>query len=328
MNRRQIIRLIGAAGATISPGVGTTQAAGKRPLVVYFSTGREAPNMPFMSALLDGMRGLGYVEGQGFDIAYRFAGEDHARLGALAEEVVRLRPDVIVAPETGAALAAGKATPSIPIVGVVLVDPVGRGLIVSHARPGGNVTGILVAVEGLSKRQVEIVHDLLPNVATIGLMVNPVNPAVRTQRAEIETAAAAKGMTIVAAEASDKSDLDKAFNSLIAAGVQAVIVTRDSLFLGERKRMAELAMTARVPTVHGHREEVEAGGVISYGVSLTANYRRAAYFIDKILKGVKSADLPVEFPTKLEMVANLRSAKAVGIAVPPTLLAQADEVIE
>jgi putative ABC transport system substrate-binding protein len=328
MNRRQAFRLVGVAGAATLSGFTATQAVGKRPLVVYLDSGRQAATTLNTSALVDGMRGLGHFEQQAYDIAYRFADGDNERLGALAEEAVRLRPDVIMAAQTNAALASSKATQSIPIVSALLVDPVGVGLIASYARPGGNVTGIMVTVEGLSKKQVEIVRDLVPDAATIGLLVNPTNPAVRPQRAEIETAAGAKGMSIVTVEVSDKSDLDKAFNSLVAAGVQAVIVTRESLLFGERKHLAELAMVARIPTFYGHKEEVEAGGLISYGVSVPANFRRAAYFIDKILRGVKPADLPVEFPTKLEMAINLRSAKALGITVPPALLAQADEVIE
>jgi putative ABC transport system substrate-binding protein len=202
------------------------------------------------------------------------------------------------------------------------------GLVANYAHPGSNVAGTLVAVEDLSKKQLEIIVELLPDATTIGLLVNPTNPAMQPQQQEIESAARTKGIKIVAAEAGSEADIEPALKSLIAVGVQAVIVTRDALFFNERRRVAELAATFRLPTGHGEKLEVQAGGLVSYGVDVPANYGRAAYFVDKVLKGAKPADLPVEFPTKLEMAINLKTAKALGLTVPQSLRATADDVIE
>ncbi len=325
MRRREFIALTGAVAFV--PLV-SQAAAGTRPLIVYFNAGRQETNSPNVTAFLNGMHALGYAEGHDVDIAYRFADENNARLDALADEVMQLKPDVIVAGQTNVALAAEKLTQSVPIICALLVEPVRMGLVASYTHPGGNVTGTLVAVEDLSKKQIEIVVELFPSVATIGLLVNPTNPATEPQRNEIEAAAQTKGLKVLAAEASTGADLKPAFKSLIAAGAQFVIVTRDALFFNERRRVAELGVTSRLPISTGNKEDVEVGGLISYGVSVPANYGRAAYFVDKILKGTKPADLPVEFPTKLEMAVNLKTARLLGIKVPSSVLATADEVIE
>ena len=327
MRRREFIALLGGAAASGSF-VAHAQTAGTRRLIVYFNSGRQETNAANVAAFLNGMHALGYAEGHSFDIAYRFADENTARLGTLADEVIQLQPDVIVAGQTSVALAAKKVTQSVPIICALLVEPVSMGLIANYAHPGGNVTGALAAVEDLDEKQVEIVVEVLPGATTIGLLVNPTNPAVQPQQQKIEAAARTKGIKVVVAEAGTRADLEPAFNSLLAAGVRFVIVARDALFFNERRRVAELAATLRLPTSHGSKEEVEAGGLISYGVSVSANYGRTAYFVDKIFKGAKPADLPVEFATRLAMAVNLKTAKALGISVPPTLLATADEVIE
>jgi putative ABC transport system substrate-binding protein len=205
---------------------------------------------------------------------------------------------------------------------------VNLGLVTSLARPGGNVTGILTLVEGLSGKQVEIALQLIPAATKLGVLINPTNPADTAQWQEIEAAGAAKGIKVVAVEARTKGDLDPAFTSLTAAGVQVVIVVRDTLLVGERVHIAKLAAAAHLPTVAGAGEMAKAGGLIAYGTSITANVRRAAYFVDRILKGTKASDLPVEFPTKVELIINLKTAKVLGLNIPPTLLARADEVIE
>jgi putative ABC transport system substrate-binding protein len=245
-----------------------------------------------------------------------------------ADALVQLRPDLIVALDPPAALAAKKATASIPIVAAILNDPVRLGLIASYARPGGNLTGILSQVEGLPGKQVEIAQELVPAITVIGVLANPANATHAYQRQEIETAAAAKRVKVIAAEARSKGDLEPAFNSLRAAGIRLAIVMRDNMFVSERRRIADLATTMRLPTIGSQNSYVEAGGLISYGVEDSENHHRAADFVAKILKGAKPADLPVEFPTKLLLVVNMKTAKALGLEVPPTLLARADEVIE
>ena len=327
MRRREFISLLGGAAAAWPLDV-RAQTAGTRPLIVFLNSGRQESNAPNILAFLESMRALGYVEGESFDVTYRFADENNARLSTLAREAVELKPNAIVAGQTSAALAAQKATQSLPIICALLVEPVGMGLVANYAHPGSNVTGTLVAVEELSKKQLEIIVELLPGATTIGLLVNPTNPAMHPQQQEIEAAARTKGIKIIAAEASSEADIEPAFKSLIAPGVQAVIVTRDALFFNERRRVAELAATFRLPTGHGEKLEVQAGGLVSYGVDVPANYGRAAYFVDRVLKGAKPADLPVEFPTKLEMAVNLKTAKALGLDVPQSLIARANEVIE
>ena len=220
------------------------------------------------------------------------------------------------------------AAPATPIVCALLIDPIKAGLARSLARPGSTVTGTLTQVDGLMGKQVELVRELMPHATTVGVLLDPPNQTHAGLRNEIEAAASAAGIKVVAASASSKAEIAPAFQKLSQAGAQAVIVPRDGLFLAESGRITELARAARVPTAHSLREETEAGGLISYGVNVPANFRRAAYFVDKILKGAKPADLPIEFPTRLELVINLKTAKALGLEVPPSLLSRADEVIE
>jgi putative ABC transport system substrate-binding protein len=249
-------------------------------------------------------------------------------LPVLAEELVRLQPNVIVTAVTTAALAAAKVTRTVPIVSAILNDPIHEGVIASYAHPGGNVTGIMNTIEGLPGKMVEITLELVPRAGRIGILINPANLATVTQWHEIEAAATAKGLTAENREVRTPDDLPSAFKALSSGGVEAVIVSRDTVLLGAAARVADLALAARLPTVAGQSEEVRAGQLVSYGASLIATTRRAAYFVDKILKGEKPADLPVEFPTKLELAINLKTAKALGLEIPPTLLARADEVIE
>jgi putative tryptophan/tyrosine transport system substrate-binding protein len=279
-------------------------------------------------AFLEGMRAHGYVEGRDIEMDYRWAEGHLQRLPTLAEELVRSKIDLILAGLVHAAVAASDATKTIPIVCPVLADPVRLGLIKSDARPGGNVTGLLEWVEGLPGKHLELVHDLIPSVTKIGLVVNPDNVHNLAQRRELETAAGTKDIEIVSIEARIPEDVDSIFPTLSRERVDAVIVLRDAMLYGERGRIAASAMAVRLPTVYGFREHVDAGGLISYGISLPESSRRAADYVVKILEGAKPGDLPVEFPTKLELVINLKTARALGLTVPLTLQAAANEVIE
>jgi putative ABC transport system substrate-binding protein len=285
VNRRTFITLLGDAAATWPLAAGA-QRADRRPLVGYLVETTKEAHASRINAFLEGMRDIGYVEGQNVEIAYRFGDFDRAGV------------------------------------------PIKAGLARSLARPGGTVTGTLTQVDGLMGKQVELVRELMPYATKVGVLVDPPNQTHAGLRHEIEVAASAAGIKVVAASASSNAEIAPAFQELSQAGAQAVIVPRDGLFLAESGRIAELARAARVPTAHSLREETEAGGLVSYGVNVPANFRRAAYFVDKILKGAKTADLPIEFPTRLELVINLNTAKAIGLEVPPTLLARADEVIE
>jgi len=328
LKRREFITLLSGAVAGWPFEARAEQAPRKRPLLGYLITGTKDGLTHSVSAFLSRLHDLGYVEGQNIEIVTRYAEADSTRLPVLADELVQLRPDLIVALDPPAALAAKKATVSIPIIAAILNDPVRLGLIASYARPGGNLTGILSQVEGLPGKQVEIAQELVPALTLIGVLANPANATHAYQRQEIETAAAAKKVKVIAAEARSKGDLEPAFNSLRAAGVRLAIVLRDNMFVSERRRIADLATTMRLPTIGSQNSYVEAGGLISYGVEDSENHRRAADFVDKILKGAKPADLPVEFPTKLLLVINMKTATTLGLTIPPTLLSRADEVIE
>jgi len=328
--RREFITLLGgtAASPCTWPFAAFGQASDKRPRRIgYISASSAAAAAQNLAAFLEGMRAHGYVEGRDIEINYRW-GEGHVeRLPTLAEELVRSKIDLILAGTVQATVASSNATKAVPIVCPLLADPERLGLIKSDARPAGNVTGLLEWVEGLPGKHLELVHDLIPSVTKIGLVLNPDNVHSLIQRRELETAVATTDIKIVSIEAR-REDLDSIFPKLSRERVDAVIVLRDAMLYVERGRIAASAMAVRLPTVYGFREHVDAGGLISYGISMPENFRRAADYVVKILKGAKPGDLPVEFPTKLELVINLKTARALGLQVPPTLIARADEVIE
>jgi putative tryptophan/tyrosine transport system substrate-binding protein len=325
MKRREFITLLSGAAATWPLGA-RAQVSTKRPLIgVLVAVTREGN--PVLSAFVQGLRELGYVEGQNVDIAWRFAEGRMDRFPKLAEELVRLMPDVIMAAVTPAAVATRTLTRTIPIVCPLLADPIRFGLIASEPRPGGNVTGVLFRVDGLAGKQLEFVLQVIPNATPVGMLVNVASGTI-IDRQEVEQAAQKLGVKLIPAEVRAPDDLDAAFQALVNNRVQAAVMLVDGMFFNERERIATLAAAARLPVIYGFRDHVDAGGLISYGVNLAANFHRAATYVVKILKGAKPDDLPVEFPTKLELVINLRTAKALGLTISPTLLATADEVIE
>jgi putative ABC transport system substrate-binding protein len=331
MRRRDFITLLG--GAAVSPWISAlpalAQALNSLPRRIGFvGGGSYTSTEKNIAAFLEGMRAHGYIEGRDFEMDYRWAEGHLARISTPIEELVRSKPDLILVTIVQAARAASDATKAIPIVCPLLVDPVGLGLIKSDARPGGNVTGLRMLVEGLTGKQIELVLDLIPRATKIGLVVNPDNTNSLIQLRELETVVATTAITIVSIEARTPDQIDPIFPTLAKERVDAVIVLRDAMFNLERARMAASAIAVRLPVVYGLREHVEDGGLISYGISLSENFRRAADYAVKILKGAKPGDLPTEFPTKLELVINLKTARALGIEVPPQLLARADEVIE
>ena len=333
MKRRDFISLLGSAAASPCtwPFAAFGQASDRRPRRIgYISASSAAAAAQNLAAFLEGMRAHGYVEGRDIEINYRW-GEGHIeRLPTLAEELVRSKIDLILAGTVQATVAASNATKTIPIVCPLLADPERLGLIKSDARPGGNVTGLLEWVEGLPGKHLELVRDLIPSVTKIGLVVNPANIHSLSQRRELESAVATKDIKIkvVSIEARTPEDIDSIFPTLSRERVDAVIVLRDAMFYSERGRIATSAMAVRLPTVFGFREHVDAGGLISYGINVPENYRRAADYVVKILKGARPGDLAVEFPTKLELVINLKTAKAIGLTISPMLLTRANEVIE
>jgi ABC-type uncharacterized transport system substrate-binding protein len=316
--------------------VGPLAAVAQRPTHVYrvgaLSGGGPTPGQdPRMEAFLEGMHALGYVEGQNLVLEYRGAEGQYERFPALAAELVRLHVDVLLVGPTSAALAAKDATTTIPIVMAGVGDPVGSGLVASLARPGGNVTGLSVLQPEVVGKQLEVLKVVLPTVSRVAVLWHPANPgnALGVKAADVE--AQALGVQLHLLEARGPEAFDSAFAAMTRAHAGALLVLGDPMFRQHRSRLAELAATSHLPTMHQvasvRRACMEAGGLISYGVDIRENHRRAATYVDKILKGAKPADLPVEPPPKFELVINLKTAQALGLTIPPALLSRADEVI-
>jgi len=325
MRRREFVGALG--GAIVAWPIGVrAETSTKRPLVAVLSAITEKENPP-LTAFVQGLKELGYVEGLGVDIVYRFAEGHLDRFPVLAGELVELRPDVILATVTPAAVATRALTNSIAIVCPLLADAINLGLIASEARPGGNVTGVSFRTQGLTSKQIELALQMIPDVVKIGFLVN-VASGVIIDRQELESTCQRLGLQAVPAEVRSPNELDAAFREMANDHVQAVIVLVDGMLFSERDRIAVLAATARLPAIYGFRDHVDAGGLISYGVNLSENFHRAATYVNKILEGAKPADLPVEFPTKLELIVNNKAAKAIGLNIPPSVLVRADEVIE
>ena len=298
--------------------IGTLSALGTTP-------GRN----PFVEAFLEGMRALGSVEGQDFVLEYRGAEGQFEGFPDLAAELVRLKVEVIVAQGTPAALAAKHATTTIPIVMVGVGDPVGSGLVASLARPGGNITGLSNLSPELVRKQLEFLKDVRPTVSRVAVLWNPANPASHLMVRAADVAAQALGVQLHLVEARGRGPdaFDSAFAAMTNAHADALLVLADTIFFEHRRRLAELAAMSHLPTMYQGREHVEAGGLISYAASVPDVWRHGATYVDKILKGAKPADLPVEQPTRFELVINLKTAQALGITMPPSLLLLADEVI-
>jgi len=273
------------------------------------------------------MQELGYFEGRDFDIVARSA-ESTADLPRVAKDLVRLNPDVILAGASAHAVAAKLATSTIPIVVPALGNPIALGLIETDARPGGNLTGIMPYIQGLPTKQLELAREIVPRALTIGIVNNSTDVKAIGQRDENETAAPKLDIKIASADVRKPEDIEPAFKKFEAEHVEVVVVLQSNLLILERARIATAASGTRLPTVYGYREHVETGGLISYGVNLDSCFRRAATYVYKILKSTPAADLPVEFPTKLELVINTKTAKAIGIELPTSILLRADEVIE
>jgi putative ABC transport system substrate-binding protein len=298
--------------------------------VGYLSPGSvSAPRRAaLLGAFREGMHDLGYIEGKNLVIEVRFDQGHYERLSALATELVRLKVDIIVAYSTPASQAAQHATMSIPIAMSTVVDPVRTGLVAGLGHPGGNVTGLSLMAPEMVGKQVQLLRDLLPRVSRIAVLGNPANASIRPQLREAEAAAHALGLRLQLLEAREPDDLDRAFAAMTREHAGGLIVLVDGILADSRTRIARLAAKAHLPAVYGIRDLVEAGGLMFYGANPVELNRRAANFVDKILKGTKPADLPVEQATKFELVINLKTANALGLTIPQTLLLRADQVIE
>jgi putative tryptophan/tyrosine transport system substrate-binding protein len=325
IKRREFLLLGGAAAAW--PLNARAQVSPGRPLIACLSSGPYG-RIPLIAGFQEEMRDLGYYGGRNIDAVYRFA-EDHLeRLPALAEELVRLKPAVIMAPATVEAVAARNATTTIPIVSAALAEPVNLGLVASVARPGGNVTGIMPDVDRLPRKQIELAREIVPGAGSIGTLGNLSDPKAPSQRRELEEAALALGVKIIAPEVVTPEDLESAIGTLADERVEVVIVLQTTMMLNERRQIATLLAAKGLPTVYGDRAHVEAGGLISYGIDLGWCGRRAAIYVQKILTGTAPGDLPVEISTRIEMVINLTTANALGLAIPEAVRRRANEVTE
>jgi putative ABC transport system substrate-binding protein len=325
MNRRALIALLG--GAAIAWPLGA-RAAGLRPRIAVLSISSAQMEGKDAAAFVEGLRALGYVEGQTVDIDYRYAEGNTTRLKPLAQELIALKPDLALASAPSSAVAINSVAPGLPIVCPQISDVLVPSLAANYARPGGSVTGIASYVEGLAGKLLELALDAVTGSVRIGFLANPAGASMALWAQQVEGAARTRGVAVLIQEARTPADLAPAFDGFAKQQAQAVIVPTNGLFDTESTRIVQLALAARLPAIMAYPESVEAGGLASYGIDVRENYRRAAAYVDKILKGAKPGDLPIEFPTKVVLAINLKTAKALGLTVPHDLLLLADEVIE
>jgi putative ABC transport system substrate-binding protein len=323
LRRRQFITLL-ASAATAWPLAAPAQhrAADTRPRIAFLALALRE-NYP---AFVDGLRRLGYAQGRNLDIDFRYGPVE--KLEQLAQELIALKPDVLVAETPSPAIAFQSVAPTMPIVCLALTDAGIPGLFASYARPGGNVTGMAQSVEGLTGKLVDVALEIIPGARRIGFLSNPKGASMRLFAQSVDVAARARGLAVVTEEAAAGAELASSFARFGQQGVQAVIVPVNGLFFSQSTQIAQLALGARLPTVGASRPYVEAGLLASYATDQRESYRRGASYVDRILKGAKPGDLPIEFPTRIELTINLKTAKALGLELPPTLVTRADEVIE
>jgi putative tryptophan/tyrosine transport system substrate-binding protein len=324
MERRAFVS--GAVGLLAAPVAVQAQQPAKVPRIGYLESG--APGTPLVEAFRQGLRDLGWIEGQNIAVEVRAAEGKYDRLPELAAELARLKVDVIFASSTPAALAAKHATTTIPIVIGRVADPVGSGLVTTLARPGGNITGWTHQGIELRVKYLDLLKEAVPEATRIGVLWNPGNPIHGPSLKSMEATAEALKVELHPVGARDPQEIESAFSVLVQKRVQALTVFQDGMFLAQGPLIIALAARSRVPTMYGLTDLARAGGLMGYGVNLPGMYRHAASFVDRILKGAKPADLPVEQPTKFEFVINLKTAKALGLTIPPSVLARADQVIE
>ena len=314
----------------IAPRAAFAQVTSRRPVVGWLGlTSKDSPlTVRYVGQFLAGMRELGYTENQNFEMLARFADFHADRMDQLAAELVKLKPDVFAGAATINAVALKKATDTIPIVVAALADPVELGLIKSYAQPGGNVTGIMPYLAGLPTKQLELARELVPGATRIGLLDDVTDPKALPQSREIKAAGEKLEINIVPAEVRTAADIGQAYETLATSGAEVVVVEQSNMLVNASQIIAEAAAAKKIPTLYGYHEHVEAGGLVSYGVNLDWCFHRQAYYVDKILKGAKPGDLPVEFPTTLELWINQKTAKALGLKIPSAVLVRADKIIE
>jgi putative ABC transport system substrate-binding protein len=324
MRRRKFITLLGGAAVAWPPAARAQQ----HPMIGFLDGGSQASTLSVVAAFKQGLLDTGHVEGKNVMIEFRWANAQYDQLPALAADLVRHQVAVIATDTPVAALAAKQATTSIPIVFGLGSDPVRDGLVVSFNRPGGNITGATFYANLLSAKRLDLFHRLVPNAAVIAVLLNPKNANVELEGHQTQEAARLLGLQLVLLQATGEREIDEAVASLIQQGAAALIVSGDAMFYGRRAQIAELALRHNIPTSCPYRDQTAAGCLMSYGANISETFRQAGNYVGRILKGEKPADLPVQQPTKFELVINLKTAKALGLDVPIGLSAAADELIE
>ena len=326
IRRRDFITLLGGAAAGW-PTRARAEQPGKLPTIGFLGITTPSIDSQRVAAFVQRLRELAWIDGRNLAIEYRWAEGRNERYADIAAEFVRLKVDVIVTSATPPTLAAKQATAVIPIVFAVVSDPVGTGLVASLARPGGNVTGLANQMSDTGGKKLELLREAVPDLRRLAIMANVGNPASVLEMGEVQTTARTLGLEVTTSEIRRAEDIAPAFEAL-KDRADALYLCPEPLMNTNRTRINILAVGARLPTMHGVREYVEAGGLMSYGPNFPDQFRRVADFVDKILRGTKPTDIPVEQPTKFDLIINLTTAKALGLELPPTLLARADEVIE
>jgi putative ABC transport system substrate-binding protein len=326
MRRREFVMLLGGA-AVVWPLTARAQQSGKVSRIGYLGTSSPSLEGHVLDAFRQKLRELGHVEGENIAIEYRWAEGQDDRLPELAAELVRLKPDVIVTTGTPGTLAAKQATSTIPIVFASSGNPVNAGLVASYARPGGNVTGLSFTGPEMEGKRLQILGEMVPRLSRVAVLWNPIGMGLEFYR-QTEVAATALSITLETVEARRMDDLEQAFATIGEARAEALIVLADRLLLSSQKQIVAFAASRRLPAMYPYREYVDAGGLLSNAPSNIDRFRRAAVYVDKILRGANPADLPVEAPTSFELIINNKTAKELALTLPPTLLARADEVIE
>jgi putative ABC transport system substrate-binding protein len=322
-------RVAGAVlGILVAVAASEGQHPGKIPRIGILTLISPSSALPLFEAFRQGLRELGYVDGQNIALEYRSPQGRVDRFPALAAELVRMKVDLIVTESGQAALAAKHATQTIPIVMAVVSDPVAAGLVASLARPGGNLTGLSLQFREQYGRRLQLLNEAVAKATLVAVISNPTNPATAGALAETEAAARSLGLRLHSVEVRSPADLDAAFKVVTSARPSALVTIGDGMLMDNRMRIVEFAARSRLPAVFPDREFAEAGGLMTYGPNLASNFRQAASYVDKILKGAKPADLPIGQPTKFELVINLKTANALGFTIPPSVLLRAEEVIQ
>lgn len=327
MRRRTFVALLGGAVAA-GPFAARAQHGGKIPRVGFLGNSTAALEANLIGPFREGLRAHGYEEGRNVEIVFRWAEGSYERFPALIAELIAANVDVIVTAGTPATLAVKKATSTVPVVMAAIGDPLSTGVVANLARPGGNITGLSAIAPDLEGKRLELLQEIVPHLAHVAFFLNPANEFHTVSLHQALAAARALTINLQPREVRTSEDLDAAFAAVLKEKPDGLLILADRIFLHNRQRMMDFATEHRLPSVNAYRELVEAGGLTSYGPSYEEMHRRAADYVDRILKGARPGDLPIEQPTKFTLVVNLKAARALGLDVPPTLLARADEVIE